>query len=240
MKIGVFDSGVGGLNVLKELIRAYPNHHYIYYGDTLNVPYGNKTKNELLDLSLKIIRFFEEKKVDLIIIACGTISSNCYLDLKDKTKIKLIDIITPTINYLNNSNFSNIGLIGTTRTIESKVFETKIIDKNLICKDTPSFVPMIENNEILKKKDVVINELMMFRDKVECLVLGCTHYPLLKEVIEEKFTFNLIDMGECLVNSLKLDGSGEKKIELYFSLLNDNILNNINKIIGDEKIVLEI
>lgn len=239
MKIGVFDSGVGGLNVLKELIRVYPNNHYIYYGDTINVPYGNKSSEELLRLSKEIIHFFEKEQVNLIIIACGTISSNCYNDLLKQTKIKIYDIITPTVKYLNNSSYKNIGIIGTTKTIESKVFERQIINRLVITRDTPDFVPIIEKNQINMNKDNIINELKLFKNKVDCLVLGCTHYPLLKEVISEYLTMPLIDMGQVLTNEIVLKGMGEMKIELYFSLLNDDILANIHQIMTDNNIVIK-
>lgn len=239
MKIGIFDSGVGGLNVLAELIKVYPNNHYIYYGDTKNVPYGNKSKDELLKLSLNIIHFFEEKEVDLIIIACGTVSSNCYLELKDKTNIKIIDIISPTINYINSSSFSNIGLIGTTKTIESKIFPSNI-NKNVIYKDTPSFVPIIENNEIDNKKDEIINELSFFKDRVDCLILGCTHYPLLSDIINNFLNIPLIDMGRCMIEKINLNNNNLLKIELYFSYLNEEIIKNINKIIISDKKIIEV
>ena len=239
MKIGVFDSGIGGLNVLKELIKKYPNNHYIYYGDTKNVPYGNKSKEELLKLSKDIIYFFEKKKVDLIIIACGTISSNCYFDLVKETKIKLIDIITPTINYINNSSYKNIGLIGTTKSIESNIFQNNILNKQLIYKDTPLFVPIIENNLIDEKESEIINELTSFKNQVDCLILGCTHYPLLSDKINKYLNVSLIDMGKCLVNSLELENKSNCKLELYFSLLDDKILNNINKKIKVEKEIIK-
>ena len=239
MKIGVFDSGVGGLNVLKELIKAYPNNEYIYYGDTKNVPYGNKSKDELFNLSMKIVRFFEEKAVDLIIIGCGTVSSNCYLDICKNTKIKVLDIINPTINYINTSNFKNIGVIGTTKTIESCIFQ-KLINKLVIAKDTPKFVPFIENDLIIENKNEVISDLELFKNKVDCLILGCTHYPLLSDIISEYLNINLINMGECLVNSLSLTNNSTSKITLYFSLLNDNIISNIHKIIPFDKEIIEL
>lgn len=240
MKIGIFDSGIGGLNVLKELISIYPNNHYIYYGDTKNVPYGNKNKEELLSLSCHIIHFFEEKEVDLIIIACGTVSSNCYKDLLKETNIKIIDIITPTINYINNSCFKNIGLIGTTKTIESNIFQENIKNKNILFKETPSYVPIIENGDILNKKEEIINELNIFNNKIDCLILGCTHYPLLSNVISNYLNVSLIDMGKCLVNEINLTNQTSSKIELYFSYLNDKIIFNINRIILDKKEIIEV
>ena len=125
MRIGLFDSGVGGLNVLKEFIKKYPNNTYYYYGDTKNVPYGDKDKETLLKLSTNIIRFFEQKQVDLIVIACGTISASCYNELKKITNIKIIDIITPVISYLTSLKEKNISVFATKRTIESHIFKNK-------------------------------------------------------------------------------------------------------------------
>ena len=101
MKIGMFDSGLGGLTVLKEFIKKYPNNTYIYYGDTKNLPYGTKSKQELIKLVTKIISFFEKKQIDIIIVACGTISSTCLDEIKKMTNIPVYDIISPTIEYLN-------------------------------------------------------------------------------------------------------------------------------------------
>ena len=105
MRVGVFDSGIGGLTVLKKIYKHYPNNEYIYFGDTLNLPYGNKTKEELNNLSSLEIEFLLSKKVDMIIIACGTVSSNCIDYLKNKYNIPIYDIISPTISYLNNSDY---------------------------------------------------------------------------------------------------------------------------------------
>ena len=108
MKIGIFDSGIGGLTVLAELIKKYPNNKYYYFGDNINAPYGTKSKEELLKLSNKIINFLNKKDVDLIIVACGTISSNVFDKLPKDTKI--YDVISPTIDYINNSNYENIKI----------------------------------------------------------------------------------------------------------------------------------
>lgn len=148
MKIGMFDSGIGGLTVLKEFIKKYPNNHYIYYGDTKNLPYGTKEKEELLKLVKPIISFFAKQKVNLIIIACGTISSTCFSELKKMTTIPIYDIITPTINYLNHNNYKSLAIFATNRTIDSHIFKDKLIAKDVLEIKTPEFVPMIENNKL--------------------------------------------------------------------------------------------
>jgi len=230
MRVGLFDSGIGGINVLKELIIKYPNNHYIYYGDTKNLPYGNKSKEELIKLSENIINFLLEKKVDIIIIACGTVSSNCYSDLLKKYQIPIYNIISPTIDYLKRSKYQKIGVIGTTKTIESRVFN--LPDKNILMKETPDFVPIIENNLLIDKEDLIVNSLSVFND-YEILVLGCTHYPLLENIINKHFNFKLIDMGKCLTNYINLNGNDELVVDLYFSKINDIICNNINNILND-------
>lgn len=228
MRIGVFDSGIGGVNVLASLIKKYPNNEYIFYGDTKNLPYGDKTKEELFHLACNAIDFLINKKVEIIIIACGTISSTCYQTLKKKYDIPLYDIISPTIRYLKTSDYQNIGVIGTKRTIESKIFDIK--KKNILMHATPSFVPIIENGEIENKQDEIVNELKIFKD-YDCLVLGCTHYPLLKELIDSNLHLQTIDMGECLTDEIKLNNIGSSKIELYFSLVSVNLIVNVDKII---------
>ena len=162
MKIGIFDSGIGGLTVLAELIKKYPNNKYYYFGDNINAPYGTKSKEELLKLSNKIINFLNKKDVDLIIVACGTISSNVFDKLPKDTKI--YDVISPTIDYINNSNYETIGLIGTNMTIKSKTFE-KRINKKIIARSCNDFVPYIENEQSLT--DIIPKYMNIFKDKVD-------------------------------------------------------------------------
>ena len=230
MRIGVFDSGLGGVNVLSCLIKKYPNNDYIYFGDTMNLPYGDKTKNELFKLARDAIDFLLTKNVDIIIIACGTISSNCFEKLKKEYDIPIYDIISPTIDYLKECEYQKIGVIGTKRTIESNVFS--ISNKKISMKATPSFVPIIENNQVKEKELDIINELSCFQD-YDLLVLGCTHYPSLKKVIS-KMKINTLDMGEVLINKLNLENHGNGVCELYFSLISANLIHNINKVLGEK------
>ncbi len=234
MRIGMFDSGIGGLTVLKNLIKKYPNNEYIYFGDTLNNPYGNKTIEELKELSTNIINFLVNKKVDIIIIACGTISSNLSSYLKDNYDIPIIDIITPTIDYLNNSNLNKIGVIATQATVNSKIFSSRI-NKDIKEVACPMLVPFIENNNIDEINNYIHEYLNELKDR-EVIVLGCTHYPIIKEKIKEYFNnkIKLLDMSDCL--SISNIEDSNKKIELYFSKINIEIENNIKKIIDDENI----
>ena len=229
MRIGVFDSGLGGVNVLSCLRSKYPNNDYVYFGDTKNLPYGDKSIDELNKLAKEAINFLLTKDVEIIIIACGTVSSTCYNKLKEEYSIPIYDIITPTIEYIKESNLDKIGVIGTKRTIESNVFN--IPNKHVLMKATPSFVPIIENSQIEEKEQEIINELTDFVDS-DILILGCTHYPSLKKVID-KMNIKTLDMGEILTNKINISDSGNGTCELYFSQISIRLIVNINKILGD-------
>ena len=232
MRIGLFDSGVGGLTVLKTLLKKIPNNEYIYYGDTLNLPYGSKSKKELLKLAKNNIEFLLNKKVDMIIIACGTVSSNCLEELKETYNIPIISIVEPTIDYLNKSNYKNIGVIATEATINYHIFKNNI-DKNIYEIATPKLVPLIESNN-LSNIDLVLHEYLDdYLDKIDVLVLGCTHYPIIRDYIE-KITNNItiIDMSE----QINIENQGNNKIEIYFSKVNDIIINNTKRILNNENI----
>lgn len=219
MKVGVFDSGVGGLTVLNKLIEKYPLNDYIYFGDTINIPYGEKDINTLYDLSSKIVEFFIDKKVDLIVIACGTVSSSCYKKLKSNYNIEIIDIISPTIKYIKENNYKDIGVIATTRTINSHVFK-KNLDILVYEEACSEFVDLIEDN----KYDLIDVDKHIKNIKSDTIVLGCTHYPLIKDKINKK----CIDMAD---NIILKSNNGNGNISLYFSKIDNKVLDNINRII---------
>ncbi|MBQ4634196.1 MAG: glutamate racemase [Bacilli bacterium] len=234
MRIGVFDSGLGGLTVLKSLSSKYPNNEYIYFGDTLNMPYGNKTREKLYELSSKIVEFLIKQKVDLIVIACGTISSNNYQELKKNYNIPIYDILTPTINYLKNNNLNNIGVIATEMTIKSGIFDTI---ENIVQIACPKFVPLIEKDKInTLEMEEAIKEYLT-KDKIDNLVLGCTHYPLIGDKINEvlKRDINFINMGDILTQNIKVNDS-QYKLNFYFSKLNSNVLKKLAEMFDNYEI----
>ena len=238
MRIGLFDSGIGGLTVLKSLIDRYPNNDYIYLGDTKNVPYGSKTKEELFLLAKNNVNFLLSKNVDAIIIACGTVSANCYQELKKIYRIPIYDIISPTISYINNSDYKNIGLIATEATVNSHIFKNKI-NKNVFEIATPKLVPLIENNE-LDNIEIVLNDyLKNYLNKIDVLILGCTHYPKIindiKRIINNKTM--IINMAE----NIKLkENNGHSIKEIYYTKLNDKIIANTNNILNTKCQIKEV
>lgn len=228
MKIGVFDSGIGGLTVLKRLIDKYPNNEYIYYGDTKNIPYGDKSIEELKVLASNIVEFLISKNVDMIVIACGTVSSNLSDYLKEKYSVKIVDIISPVINYLNNHEYEKIGVIATNATINSKVF-SKSLNKDIKEVACPMFVPIIESNNLTELQKYLNTYLNDLKDR-DIIVLGCTHYPLIKDEINKYLNNNikLLDMAECISD---ITNEGKASVELYFSELEDKLIDNVKIIL---------
>lgn len=235
MRVGIFDSGIGGLTVLKTLINKYPKNDYIYYGDTLNLPYGSKTKEELQELSKCDVEFLLSKNVDIIIIACGTVSSNCLAYLKSNYFIPIYDIISPTIKYLNNSNKSNIGIIATERTIDSHIFKNNL-QKEIYEIKTPKLVPLIENNNLENINNILDEYLKEYKNKIDILVLGCTHYPIIKDHINNYFNnkIEILDMSYPLVDKLTEDNTSS--INIYFSKINNILIENTKRTLNIDNI----
>lgn len=219
--IGMFDSGVGGLTVLKEVKRHLPNEEIIYLGDTKRFPYGSKSRDAIIEASRNCIKYLIEKNVKLIVIACGTATSQSLDVLKKEFDIPIIGIIEPTVDYLqkNVNAKETIGVIATQGTIRSKAWEEKILErlKNVEVKseETPLLATMAEqgwiNNKVAK---YTIKEYMKCFKKINRLILGCTHYPLFELLIRKELSkkVDIINTGEKVASYLK-EYLQDKKIE---------------------------
>lgn len=240
MRIGIFDSGIGGLTVLKKMIDKQPNNEYIYIGDTLNVPYGNKSKEQLMDLSIKIINYLIKRSVDKIIIACGTISSTVGQQLKETYNIPIIDIINPTIDYIIRNKYKKVGIIATSMTIRSNVFQECLNKNNIevIGVECPKLVPVIENKDQDKINVYLTEYLEIFKNnKVDAIVLGCTHYPIIQRDIDlylnnETKLLNMADPVSSMF--LNLDNK-PSSLEICFSKLDQTVIKNTKLILGNEE-----
>lgn len=204
--IGVFDSGIGGLSVLKQFIRFLPYEKYVYLGDTARVPYGNKSKDTVIEYSKQCVNYLLSHDVKLIVVACNTASSNALEEIKAMTDIPVIGMIVPAAQAALRITLNNkIGVIGTRATINSKSYERTINELSnkeiqVFSEPCPLFVPIVEEGWIRHKATRLIAEeylASLTNHNVDTLVLGCTHYPLLSELIKEIMpSINLIDSGE--------------------------------------------
>lgn len=245
--IGVFDSGVGGLTVLKQLIRFLPNEHFLYLGDTARVPYGNKSAEIVKRYAEEATHFLLSKNVKMLVIACNTVSSIAIETVKeiagDVPVVGMIDF--SAIAAYRASRTKNIGIIGTRATIESKGYEKHLNhissggNLKLYSKSCPLFVPLVE--EVLvdhpATKLIATEYLSEFANgKIDTLILGCTHYPALAKVINEILpNVHLIDTGEQssiqvlrllaekhLLNNQPIDFSNTPKVDFYLTDLSPN------------------
>ncbi len=211
--IGVFDSGVGGLSVVKEIFKNLPDRQIIYFGDTARLPYGTKGADFVRKYSEKITQWLLDRGAKIIIIACHTSSAFAGDYLKKQFQnIPIFDMITPTANQISGLGFNRIGIIGTPGTIRSKAWENHLLALNLRLKiyslACPLFVPLVEEGWVDKKatKEIVKEYLSFFKDKkIEGLVLACTHYPMLEKVIKKVVgsQVEIINPAEILAKEVK-------------------------------------
>ena len=191
--VGVFDSGVGGLTVAREIMRNLPKEDIVYFGDTARVPYGSKSKDNIIRYSRQIINFLETQGVKAIVIACNTASALALDTVKEEFDIPIIGVVEPGARAaLEVTKTKKIGVIGTEATVRSSMYE-KIIqstqpDVEVVAKACPLFVPLVEEGF---KKHHVTDEVIDYylaplkETEIDALILGCTHYPLLRSKIKE-------------------------------------------------------
>ena len=188
--IGVMDSGVGGLTVLKQLLSVCPDENYIYFGDTKNLPYGGKSKAQLVEIVKEIFEFFETQKVKAVVLACNTTSATAYEELKDKYPFKIYPLIQSVARYMSaDKGLLKLGVMATEATVKTKTYTKEFKKYNpdieVIEQSCPLWVPIVENQIINYDENEAIygylkNVLAFNPQKI---ILGCTHYPLFKSEI---------------------------------------------------------
>lgn len=214
LPIGIFDSGLGGLSVVKELLKKLPNENFIYLGDTARVPYGTRSKEIIKKFSLEDANFLVNKKVKCIIIACNTSSATAGKIIKSKINLPIFDVISPALKYANIIS-KNIGVIGTRATINSKAYKVK---ESVAC---PLFVPFIEEGETESKAlEIIAKEYLKNFKNIDALILGCTHYPIIEKLIQQ-----IVGKNIKLINPEKIVVEEVKKY-----LTENKLLNNQNKL----------
>lgn len=256
--IGIFDSGLGGLTVVKEFFKKFPAYDIVYFGDTARTPYGNKGPEVIEQYANEDARFLLNKGANMIIVACNTVSSVAYAGLKKKFNLPIFEVINPAVKAaVKATKNKRIGVIGTRATVNSGMYEKLIrhVDKDIQVFSCPAplLVPLVEENWLKKPETKMILKKYIYPLKikqVDTLILGCTHYPFLKEIIAQKMgkRVTLIDSAEEVVKNVaqylkenpaleqKLSQSG--KHQFYVSDLTPQA-ENLAKKWFDNKVKLE-
>lgn len=210
--IGIFDSGVGGITVLKEIKNKMPNENIVYLGDTQNFPYGNKSKEEIIRFSIENVNKLIKKDVKIIVIACGTATSQAIDVLKGKFNIPIMGIIEPTVEYIKNMKYKKVGVIATEGTIKNGAWERKLKEKisniQVINKACPMLATIAEEGKAKSKEGrKVIKEYMepFKSQKIDKIILGCTHFPIYEQIIRDELGYEveLINTGNTISNELQ-------------------------------------
>ena len=191
--IGIFDSGVGGLTLLRQIMKKLPNEDVIYLADTARVPYGGRPPQEIIKINQEIIPFLIEQEAKLIIMACGTSSSIAYPVVKDEYPVHIIDLIGPGSRAaVSATRSAKIGVIATVGTVNSHAFQRRIKDlkkeAEVHAVGCPLFVPLIEGGfTATEETKKVAREYLrpLLKEKIDTLILGCTHYPHLLKILRE-------------------------------------------------------
>lgn len=221
--IGIFDSGVGGLTVAKEILKSLPNENIVYFGDTARVPYGDKSTEVVTKYSKQIVRFLLTKNVKAIITACNTVSSNSLEALRAEFDVPFVGVVEPGVKSAVSTTVNKkVGVIGTEATIRSNMYSRLIHEADssieVFSKPCPLFVPLAEegwyDNDVARlTAEIYLNELV--RCGIDTLLLGCTHYPLLKQCI-----------GETIGEAVKIVDPAKNTAFLIKEILKENDMLN--------------
>ena len=234
MKVGVFDSGAGGLSVVKSLLQHRLFDEIIYYGDTARVPYGTKDKNTIIRYSLEALEFFNNFDIDLLITACNTVSAYALTEMREASRYDIVGVIEPGIRALENKlpqKDASILITGTRATIASERYQKELRERgyhNLTAIQTGLFVPLVEEGIF---EGPVLDEVMQYYFKEipvpSAVILGCTHFPLISDAMEGYFEKGplMIHSGEAIVEHLAeqcgiTGNSGENRLKIFAS---DNV-----------------
>lgn len=251
--IGFFDSGLGGLTSIAPLRRALPEERIIYYGDTARTPYGSKSPETIRTFSRQISDFLVQQNVKMIVIACNTVSATCLSDLRKRhPDIPVLGIISPAAECIAKTctEENRIGVIGTKVTIRSGTYESSIKNLNpdlrIHSTPCPAFVPLIEEGIIRHEiMDLTIRYYMdhfVSYNRLDTLVLGCTHYPLILENLENLYPqLRIINPSEEIVGRIcnvltkrgLLAKGSDAENTFYASDLSENFVNMINRIFAN-------
>ncbi|WKZ25930.1 MAG: glutamate racemase [bacterium] len=234
--VGIFDSGIGGLTVVKEFKLKYPNISFIYLGDTARVPYGTRSPEIIKKFAEEDTKFLVSKKVELIVVACNTVSSLALGVVKKTSRVPVFGVIDPAVKKaLMVTKNNKIGLVGTRATVNSKAYSEAIIKRH-----ASMLVPLIEEGFIKGEEiDLFINKYFKdFKDQVDTLILGCTHYPIIKKEIGKYLgnSIKLIDPAVEVVDEISnlVKKTKHPKENYYLTDINQRFLETARMFLGED------
>ncbi len=211
--IGVFDSGIGGLTVVRALMQHLPEYNIIYFGDTARTPYGTKSPETVIKYAIEDAEILIQRGAQVLVVGCNTASSVATDTLRERFDVPIFEVISPAVHMAaSRPNKRRVGIIGTRATVNSGVYEDKIKalrpDIEVFAAPCPLLVPLVEEGWLKKAETrrIVKKYLHPLKLKqIDMLILGCTHYPLLKEIIQVKIgkRVKIIDSSEALSTSVK-------------------------------------
>lgn len=246
--IGIFDSGLGGLTVVKELTKLLPNEDLIYLGDTARVPYGTRSKEVVTKFSLEDADFLLKKNVKCIVIACNTSSAFAGETLKRKLKVPVFEVVGPALKEAKKvSRTGKVGVIGTRGTIGSGAYK---VDYSISCS---LLVPFIEEGDVKSEalKIIIKNYLKPFKDKkINTLILGCTHYPIIENLIQKEIgkSVKLINPEKTVssevlkfltINEMLSGKSSKGENKFYVTDLTERFMKIAGMFLGEKIVKLE-
>lgn len=258
IKIGVFDSGVGGLFIADSIRKRLPAYDYVYLGDTLHLPYGKRSDSAIYDLSEKAMRYLFSQNCDLVIMACNTASASALRKLQqgflaeEFPEHRILGVVVPTLEVATAHGAHKIGLLATQRTVASGIYEAELRkinpSVNMVAVASPLLVPMIEDGGQKYLDDVLSDYLEPIKKAdVESVILGCTHYVVLKERVRKALP-NVevisqddiipIKLAEYLERHPEIEArlSRGGTFEIHATDTNDNFLKNIEEIAGKQSV----
>ena len=249
MRVGVFDSGIGGLTVVKSLLEHQLFEELVYYGDTARVPYGSKDRNTIIRYAIEAVEFFKNFELDMIIVACNTVSAYALEEMRESASCPVVGVVEAgvlaTCNALENKDDS-ILILGTKATVNSNAYANSLAKHeflNLESKATGLFVPLVEDEiyegEILEA--MFKHYFSEIKESPKALILGCTHFPLISDALQRYFGNNtiLIHSGDAIVEHLEKEFDFKKRYKnpnmKFFASENPEALRSVaSKWLGKE------
>jgi len=211
--IGIFDSGVGGLTVFREIRKVLPNEDLIYLGDTARVPYGSKSKDVIKRYSKQNAEFLLSKNVSMIVVACNTASAVSVQYLRELfPEINIVGVIEPVVDYIKMLSVKKIAVLGTNTTIESGAYQKALLEKKdfeIFSQPCPLFVPLVEEGLFNEPITLVAIEMYLSELKkanMDAVILGCTHYPMMKKQIKKYFGERTLVFDTAYHTALRVAG----------------------------------